>query len=314
VKINQAYLSSNAAVVVIDPKTGEILSMVGSKDFFADSYPEGCIPGKNCLFEPQFNVALSGRQPGSSFKPIVYATAFDKGFDDKTVVNDEKTNFGIWGGKEYIPQNYDGLYRGLVTLRRALAQSLNIPAIKVLMNLAGIEDSIQTARNLGITTLNPPFGPSIVLGGYEVKLLELTSAYSAFANNGAWLKPVSILRIEDSQGNIIEENKSTPRRVLSIKTAALISDILSDNNSRAPVFGARSVLFFDEYPVAVKTGTTQSYRDGWTVGYTPDAVIGVWTGNNDNTPTRKEPGIVFAGPIFHQIMAKILSEKIPEPF
>jgi len=314
VEINQSYLSSNAAVVVIDPKTGEILSMVGSKDFFADPYPEGCIPGKDCLFEPQFNVALSGRQPGSSFKPIVYATAFDKGFDDQTVVNDQRTSFGVWGGKEYIPQNYDGLYRGLVTLRRALAQSLNIPAVKVLMNLAGIEDSIQTARELGITTLNPPFGPSIVLGGYEVKLLEMTSAYSSFANNGAWLKPVPILRIEDSRGNIIENNESTPRRVLSTKTAALINDILSDNNSRAPVFGARSILFFDEYPVAAKTGTTQSYRDGWTIGYTPSAVVGVWTGNNDNTPTRKEPGIVFAGPIFHQIMGKILSDKIPEPF
>lgn len=314
VEINQAYLSSNAAAVVIDPKTGEILSMVGSKNFFADPYPEGCSPGSDCLFEPQFNTALSGRQPGSSFKPIVYATAFEKGFNDKTVVNDERTNFGIWGGKEYIPQNYDGLFRGPVTLRQALSQSLNIPAIKVLLNLAGIKDSIQTARDLGITTLNPPFGPSIVLGGYETKLLEMVSAYGAFANNGSWLKPVPILKIEDSQGNIIEENKSTPRRILSVKTAALINNILSDNNSRAPVFGARSILFFEDYPVAAKTGTTQSYRDGWTIGYTPSTVVGVWTGNNDNTPTRKEPGIVFAGPIFHQIMAKILSKGIPELF
>ena len=315
VKINQDYLSSNAAVVIIDPKTGEILSMVGSKDFFADSYPENCQPGKNCLFEPQFNVALSGRQPGSSFKPIVYATAFEKGFDDKTVVNDEKTNFGIWGGKEYIPRNYDGYFRGLVTLRQALAQSLNIPSIKVLMNLAGLEDSIQMAESLGITTLNAPFGPSIVLGGYETKLLEMVSAYSAFANNGSWLKPAPILKIEDNQGNIIEEMKSTPRRVLSAKTAALINNILSDNDSRAPIFGSRSVLFFEGYPVAAKTGTTQSYRDGWTIGYTPSIAIGVWTGNNDNTPTRKEPGIVFAGPIFHQIMEKVLSSRgIPELF
>ncbi len=319
VKINQVYLSSNAAVVVIDPKTGEILSMVGSKDFFADSYPENCQPGKNCLFEPQFNVALSGRQPGSSFKPIVYAAAFEKGFDDKTVVNDEKTNFGIWGGKEYIPQNYDGYFRGPVTLRQALAQSLNIPSIKVLMNLAGLEDSIQMAKNLGITTLNAPFGPSIVLGGYETKLLEMVSAYSAFANNGSWLKPLPILRIEDDQGNIIEETRSTPRSVLSAKTAALINDILSDNDSRAPIFGSRSILFFENYQVAAKTGTTQSYRDGWTIGYTPSIAIGVWTGNNDNTPTRKEPGIVFAGPIFHQIMEKALSSKgvpggTPEPF
>jgi len=309
VEINQNYLSSNAAVVAIDPKTGEILSMVGSKDFFADPYPNGCQPGKDCLFEPQFNVALSGRQPGSSFKPIVYATAFEKGFDDKTIVNDEKTNFGIWGGKEYIPQNYDGYFRGPVTLRQALAQSLNIPSIKVLMNLAGLKDSIQLAENLGISTLNAPFGPSIVLGGYETKLLEMVSAYSVFANNGAWLKPISILRIEDNQSNIIEENKNTPKRVLSAKTATLINDILSDNKSRAPVFGLRSALFFENYSVSAKTGTTQGYKDGWTIGYTPSIVIGVWTGNNDNTPMGKEPGIVFAGPIFHQIMEFFLSSQ-----
>ncbi|PIP18280.1 MAG: penicillin-binding protein, partial [Parcubacteria group bacterium CG23_combo_of_CG06-09_8_20_14_all_35_6] len=309
VEINQNYLSSNAAVVAIDPKTGEILSMVGSKDFFADPYPNGCQPGKDCLFEPQFNVALSGRQPGSSFKPIVYATAFEKGFDDKTIVNDEKTNFGTWGGKEYIPQNYDGYFRGPVTLRQALAQSLNIPSIKVLMNLAGLKDSIQLAENLGISTLNAPFGPSIVLGGYETKLLEMVSAYSVFANNGAWLKPISILRIEDNQSNIIEENKNTPKRVLSAKTATLINDILSDNKSRAPVFGLRSALFFENYSVSAKTGTTQGYKDGWTIGYTPSIVIGVWTGNNDNTPMGKEPGIVFAGPIFHQIMEFFLSSQ-----
>ena len=314
VEINQGYRSYNAAVTIIDPKTGEILALVGSKDFFADSYPENCQPGKNCLFEPQYNVALASRQPGSSFKPFVYATAFKKGYDEKTIVIDEQTNFGVWGGKDYIPQNYDGYFRGPVTLRQALAQSLNIPSIKVLLGLAEIEDSIQTARDLGITTLEPPFGPSIVLGGHETKLLEMTSAYSAFANNGLWLKPVPIVRIEDNQGQIIEETKAVPRRVLETKVTNLINSILSDNDARAPIFGARSALYFPEYPVAVKTGTTQDYRDGWTIGYTPSIAIGVWTGNNDNTPMRKEPGIVFAGPIFHQLMEKVFSRGLPEPF
>ncbi|MBI4359451.1 MAG: PBP1A family penicillin-binding protein [Candidatus Nealsonbacteria bacterium] len=314
VKINQSYHSYNAAVVILDPRNGEILALVGSKDFFADSYPSDCQSGKNCLFEPQFNVALASRQPGSSFKPFVYATAFKKGFDDKTVVIDEQTNFGEWGGKDYIPQNYDGLFRGAVTLRRALAQSLNIPSIKVLLNLAGLEDSIQTAKDLGLTTLKPPFGPSIVLGGYETKLLEMASAYGAFANNGLWLKPVSILRIEDDKGKVIEENKTSPRRVLETRVTALINDILSDNEARSAMFGPRSLLFFENYRVAVKTGTTQSFRDGWTIGYTPSVVIGVWTGNNDNSPMRKEPGIVFAGPIFHELMANSLSRSLPEPF
>ncbi|OHA62807.1 MAG: hypothetical protein A2117_02425 [Candidatus Wildermuthbacteria bacterium GWA2_46_15] len=305
-KINQAYRSYNAAVTIISPQTGEILALVGSKDFFGDSYPPDCQSGRNCLFEPQFNVALAPRQPGSSFKPLVYATAFKKGFDDKTTIIDEQTNFGEWGGKDYIPQNYDGLFRGVVTLRQALAQSLNIPSIKVLLNLAGLEDSIQTARDLGITTLKPPFGPSIVLGGYETKLLEMVSAYGAFANNGLWLKPTPILKIEDDKGEIIEENKITPKRVLETKVTALINDILSDNDARAAMFGPRSLLFFENYRVAVKTGTTQSFRDGWTIGYTPSIVIGVWTGNNDNSPMGKEPGIVFAGPIFHELMKKSL--------
>ncbi|MDP3093834.1 MAG: PBP1A family penicillin-binding protein [bacterium] len=314
VKINQGNRSFNAAAVVIDPRTGQILAMVGSKDFFADPYPADCLSGKNCLFEPQFNVALASRQPGSSFKPFVYATAFKKGFDDKTVVIDEQTNFGNWGGEDYIPRNYDGTFRGAVTLRQALAQSLNIPSIKVLMKMGGLEDSVQTARDLGITTLKSPFGPAIVLGGHEVKLLEITSAYGAFANNGLWAKPTPILRIEDTDGQIVEESKTSPRRVLETKVTALINDILSDNAARTPIFGPRSTLFFENYQVAVKTGTTQDYRDGWTIGYTPSISIGVWTGNNDNSPMQKEPGIVFAGPIFHQIMEKAFSRELPEPF
>jgi 1A family penicillin-binding protein len=313
-EVNKLGRSLNAALVAIDPKSGQILSLIGSKDFFADPYPPDCRPGDNCLFEPQFDAALASRQPGSSFKPFVYATAFKKGYDDKTVVVDEPTDFGVWGGKDYTPRNYDGLFRGPVTLRQALAQSLNIPSIKVLLYLAGLEDSVQTARDLGLTTLESPFGPSIVLGGYEVKLLEMVSAYGAFATDGLWLKPYPILKIEDDQGNVLESIESTPKRVLETKVTSLINDILSDNETRAPIFGPNSPLFFEGFQVAVKTGTTQDYRDGWTIGYTPSIVIGVWTGNNDNSPMAKEPGVVFAGPIFHQVMAKILSQSPIESF
>ncbi|MDP2930082.1 MAG: PBP1A family penicillin-binding protein [bacterium] len=311
--VNEGYHAFNAALVAINPLTGEILAMVGSKSFFEDPYPKDCIPGDTCLFEPQFNAALASRQPGSSFKPFVYATAFEKGYDDKTVVIDEPTSFGIWGGKEYAPRNYDGLFRGPVTLRQALAQSLNIPSIKTLLNLAGLEDSVQTAKDFGISTLEPPYGPSIVLGGYEVKLLEMVSAYGVFANNGLWVRPTPILRIENDKGEIIEENKIVPKRVMETKVTAIINDILSDNAARAPVFGEHSILYFDDYQVAVKTGTTQDFRDGWTIGYSSDIVIGVWTGNNNNSSIRKEPGVVVAGPIFHQLMEMRLNKTSPAP-
>jgi len=309
-EINENYRAFNASLVAIDPKTGEILAMVGAKDYFSDPQPKDCTPGKNCLFDPNFNVATAGqRQPGSSFKPFVYATAFKKGHSDKEEVIDELTNFGFWGGEEYIPQNYDGRFRGPVTVREALAQSLNIPSIKVLLYLAGIEDSAKTAQDLGITTLKPPFGPSIVLGGWEVNLLEMVSAYGVFANNGLRVPPSPILKIEDLSGNVIEENKKTPKMVLETEVASLITDILSDNEARAPIFGSKSVLYFENRQVAAKTGTTQDYKDGWVIGYTPSIVAGVWVGNNDSSPMRKEPGIVLAGPIWKRFMEKALSSR-----
>ena len=307
-EINKNYYAFNASLVAIDPKTGEILAMVGSVDFFGDPFPKGCTPGKNCLFDPQPNVALRSRQPGSSFKPFVYATAFKKGYSDKVVVIDEETNFGT-PSNPYIPQNYDGLFRGPVTLRQALAQSLNVPSIKVLANLAGLEDSIQTAKDFGITTLTKPpsfYGLPLVLGGGEVKLLEMTSAYGVFATGGFQISPISILKIVDSDGNIIEENKKTPKKVLEPSVASLINNILSDNEARAPVFGSNPPMYFPDYQVAAKTGTTQDFRDGWIIGYTPSIVVGAWAGNSDNTPTRKEPGIVLAGPIWRAFMEKVL--------
>jgi penicillin-binding protein 1A len=330
-KINEKYQAFNASLVAISPNTGQILAMVGSKDWNSKPQPEGCIPGKNCLFEPYPNVALMGRQPGSAFKPFVYATAFKKGYDDKIQVLDELTNFGIWGNKEYVPQNYDQKFRGLVTLREGLAQSLNIPSIKVLYLIGsdekiekleinnflgkeevfrkGLKESIETAKEMGITTLNQPinfYGPSIVLGGGEVKLIEMVSAYGVFANEGLKTEPISILRIEDSNGNLIFENKKEPRRVLEEKVCQLINDILADNEARAPIFGLHSNLYFEGYKVSVKTGTTDNFRDGWVIGYTPEIVVGVWVGNNDQTPMKKEPGVVVAGPIFHQFMEYFL--------
>jgi penicillin-binding protein 1A len=314
-KINEKYRAFNASLVALSPKTGEILAMVGSKDWFSPPYPDGCIPGKNCLFEPYPNVVLRGRQPGSAFKPFVYATAFKKGFDDKEIIIDEETNFGIWGGEEYVPRNYDGKFRGPITVRESLAQSINVTSIKILRDLAGLgdmnrglEDSAKTAQDLGITTLKSPYYPSIVLGGQEVKLLEMVSAYGVFATEGLKTEPTAILKVEDSKGNILEENNKIPRRVLESGVAQLINDILADNEARTPIFGPRSPLYFEGFKVSAKTGTTDNFRDGWAIGYTPDVVVGVWVGNNDQSPMQKEPGIVGAGPIFHQLMEKALTK------
>ncbi|MFH1180841.1 MAG: PBP1A family penicillin-binding protein [bacterium] len=301
----------NAGLVAISPKTGEVLALtVGTGDYNAEPYPKDCVSGKTCLFDPKFNVVVGtkenpGRQPGSSFKPFVYATAFENGYDDKYVAVDEPTNFGVWGEKEYTPQNYDGKFRGPVTLREALAQSLNVPSVKVLLELAGLENSIKTAQSLGITTLKPPFGPSIVLGGWEVKLLEMASAYGVFANSGVKLAPTAILKIEDGKGNIVFENKKDPKRVIESSVADLITDILADNEARTPLFGPRSALYFDNYKVAVKTGTSQDYRDAWTIGYTPSIVVGVWAGNSNNISPGK-PGAMLAAPIWHQFLEKAI--------
>lgn len=313
---NESLGAYNAALEAIDPSTGEILAMVGSKDWFGSPYPAGCVSGKNCLFDPKLNVATYGigRQPGSAFKPFAYATAFKKGYDDTTIVLDEETNFGIWGDKEYMPKNYDGTFRGPVTLRQALAQSLNIPSIKVLLDFAGIEDSIQTARDMGITTLSPDtshYGPSLVLGGGEARLQDMVSAYGVFATRGLRTPPFSILAIRDSLGSALEENRPTPLAVLEPRVADIISSILADNEARTPIFEARSLLFFDSYQVSVKTGTTQDYKDGWIIGYTPSLVAGVWTGNSDGTVMDKEPGVVIAGPIWHEFMQRSLDELSP---
>ena len=329
-KKNSSAGAYNAALVVTDPKTGEILSLVGSKDYFAKPYPEGCDenPEKTCKFDPKFDVATMGkRQPGSSFKPVVYAMAFKKGFTPNTVLWDVKTEFNPYcdpnasqttannGSQCYNPNNYDEKFRGQVTLRQALACSLNLPSVKVLY-LAGLQESLQAAKDFGITTLNEPnrYGLSLVLGGGEVKLLEMNSAYGVFATEGMQISPVSILRIEDSNGNIVEQNKKQPTKVLDTQIAREINDILSDNEARTPLFGANSSLYFPDYQVAVKTGTTQDYKDGWTIGYTSSVVIGVWVGNSDNSPVNKKSGVWLAAPIWRKVMEKILISRPKENF
>lgn len=308
------YKAANASLVAIDPKTGQILAMVGSKDYFGRSFPQTCRSGKNCLFDPNVNVAIRDRQPGSSFKPFVYATAFKKGYTPSTILFDLETNFSQ-GGKSYIPKNYDWKFRGPVTMRQALAQSLNIPSVKTLY-LAGINESIATAHDMGITTLNDPkrYGLSLVLGGGEVKLLDSVAAFSVFAQNGIKHNKTAILRVENWQGKILEEFKNEGVEVLDPQIAYMINDILSDDAARAPMFGARSDLYLKNRQVAAKTGTTDEYRDAWTIGYTPSLVAGVWAGNNDNTPMYKGAGIYAAAPIWHDFMSRVLKSNTQEKF
>jgi 1A family penicillin-binding protein len=314
-KTNTAWGAYNGALIAIDPKTGEILAMVGSADPEGKPYPEGCDPATTCKFVPDFNVATQGnRQPGSSFKPFVYAEAFNKGFSDKSIVVDELTDFGVYGGKHYIPSNYDGLFRGPITLRNALAQSLNIPALKVLRDMAGLEDSIKLAKAMGITTLNEPasfYGLPLVLGAGDVKLLDMVSGYSTFANGGYYIPPTAILRIEDANGNILYSHDATPKKVLEKNVCDLIADVLSDNNARAPIFGYHSNLYFENYKVSVKTGTTQENKDGWTIGFTPRLAVGVWAGNNNRAPMQKISE-AMAGPIWRAFMLQALP-KLKEP-
>jgi 1A family penicillin-binding protein len=321
--------ASNAALVAEDPKTGQILAMVGSKDFFGESEPKGCIPGRNCLFDPQVNASISVRQPGSAFKPFVYYGAFKMGYVPQTVIFDVPTEFNpnctiystpiVPGAICYQPKNYDNSWRGPVTLKKALAQSLNIPAVKVLY-LVGIENTLNIARDFGITTLNKnpnEYGLSLVLGGGGVKLTELTHAYSVLAQDGIYRPQNVILKIEDSHGNILEEYEDKPKRVAESKFVRLVNDILSDSNARTPIFppGALDVA---GYKVAVKTGTSQDYIDAWVFGYTPNLVTGVWVGNNDNSPMAQGgAGFSAAAPIMKEFMIEALkkfpNEEFPEP-
>jgi 1A family penicillin-binding protein len=299
------YGANNAALVSVDPKSGQILAMVGSVDYFDKS------------IDGQVNVTTRIRQPGSSFKPIVYAKAFEKGLQPETLLYDVRTNFGPDGtGKNYIPQNYSGKFNGLVSIRQALAMSLNIPAVKALY-IAGIPETIELAQRLGITTLNndEDYGLALALGGGAVKLIEETGAFSVFANDGLKNEITSIIKITNNSDNIIYNFNKNETRVINAEISRKINSILSDNQARLEVFGSNNAFNIKNRIVAGKTGTTQDYRDAWAVGYTPTIAVGVWAGNNDNSPMRQgADGTYVAGPIWKSYLEKILENQPSEDF
>ena len=301
------FRASNTGIVAIEPKTGHILAMVGSKDYFNNS------------IDGQVNITLANRQPGSSFKPIVYAMAFEKGYTPDTMVFDVQTQFSTSCSPQdvanaaapcYSPRNYDGTFKGPMSLRNALAQSENIPAVKVLY-LAGIKASLEMAKNLGITTLESAarYGLTLVLGGGEVNLLEMTGAYSVFANDGIRNPATGVLEVRDNRGTTLETYADQSQRVMEPQIARLINDVLSDNVARTPEFGADSPLNFPGHDVADKTGTTNDSRDAWIIGYTPGIAVGAWAGNNDNSPMLKKAAFIVA-PLWHDFM-EVAMEKYP---
>lgn len=296
--------AENATLVAIDPKTGQILAMVGSRDYFDDAH------------DGQVNVAVRERQPGSSIKPYVYAAAFKKGMNPATMLVDVRTNFGIYGDKEYAPSNYDGQSHGVLSIRKAFAGSLNVPAVKTLA-LLGVQNAIDTAKELGITSdLNTDrCGLSLVLGGCELNLLDHTSALGVFANAGIRNEHTPILKIIDAKGKTIEEYQPHEQEVIDPQVAFEIVSIMTDNDARSFIFGAKSPLILPDRVVAAKTGTTQAWKDGWTLGFTPSLVAGVWVGNNDGRLMREgADGVIVAAPIWNKFMREALQHTPPEQF
>ncbi|MBM3189117.1 MAG: penicillin-binding protein, partial [Chloroflexi bacterium] len=308
--IRQERNAHNAAVVVLNTKTAEILAMVGSVDY------------NDLVIKGNINMAVTPRQPGSSFKPFVYATAFAQGYTPATMVMDVRTSFpDPSGGLPYVPENYSRSFRGPILLRQALGCSYNVPAVAV-CQLVGPQKAVGTARAMGISTLqalvggqvkrNLPadeYGLSVALGGYEITLLDMTYGFTVFANGGTMLgtplqgeepkpgfrrlDPVSVLRVTDAKGRLIDQYTEPQRQeVIRPEVAFLINDVLSDNQARTAAFGANSFMVIPDRPAAVKTGTTNEYRDGWAIGYTPQYAVGVWVGNaHNNEPMKNTPGV-----------------------
>ncbi len=309
----------NGAAVVLNPQDGEILAMVGSKDFFATESAK--TNNKKVPFEGQFNVITQGRrQPGSSIKPVMYATALEKGYTAASLILDTKTTFPNQGGKDYIPENYDGKFRCPVQVRFALGSSLNVPAVKMLAQI-GIKNMLQTAYDMGISTLEPTtdnvnrFGLSITLGGGEVVPLEEATAYSAFANGGYKVESTSVLKVVDRSGKVLYEKKEVSKsRVIPSEVAFIISHILLDNNARLLSFGQNSLLNTGRN-IAVKTGTTDDKRDNWAIGWTPNILVAAWVGNNDNSPMGAvASGVTGATPIWRRIILEALKGKTVADF
>ncbi|MEZ4180551.1 MAG: PBP1A family penicillin-binding protein [Candidatus Doudnabacteria bacterium] len=311
---NRAY---NAALVAVDSKTNKVLAMVGGKDYFGAPEPAGCRVGVNCKFEPNVNVATSLRQPGSSFKPYAYLTAFkpEFGYTPLSKVLDVPKSFGTYGGRAYIPQNYDGSSHGLITIRKALAGSLNVPAVRTL-EAVGVDNVVETAHSLGISAPLKDCGLSLVLGGCEVELVDHATAFSVLANGGKAATGSPFIRIEDKNGKILEESSNQAVQVVNPEAVYELTSILTDDQSRQYVFGPNNPLKFDDgRPVAAKTGTTQNWKDGWTLGFTPQITVGVWTGNNDSSLMRAgADGVFTAAPIWKAFMEEAHKELPVENF
>ena len=292
------YGMSNGALVALEPASGGILAMVGSMDF------------DNEAIDGQVNVATSRRQPGSAIKPILYAAALDDStISPATVIWDIPITYQLGAGQGYRPVNYDGRFHGPVTVRTALANSYNVPAVRLLQSIGG-ERMLDEAHRLGIASLDQKasnYGPSLALGTGEVTLLELTGAFRVFANAGQFTPANGLLRVTDSQSRLLP-TQPTPVQAVSTATAFQITDILSDNEARTPIFGANSLLRLP-LPAAAKTGTTTDFRDNWTVGYTRYLVVGVWTGNSDGTPMLGSSGVSGAAPIWREFMLAALGDE-----
>jgi 1A family penicillin-binding protein len=312
VKNAKALKVGNGASVVLNPKNGEILAMVGSSDFFDSTSGGG-----------QFNVITQAlRQPGSSIKPVTYATALERGYTAATLIMDTPTTFPGGGQeKDYAPKNYDGKFHGPLQLRFALGSSINIPAVKLLA-LVGIKNMLNTAYEMGISTLAPTtanmnrFGLSLTLGGGEVKPLDLAVAYTAFANQGFKSDPIAILKVTDPKGKVLFEQKEVSKKqVISPEVAFIISHMLLDNNARLLTFGVNSYLNVGGQTIAVKTGTTDDKRDNWTIGWTPSVLVATWVGNNDNSAMGNvASGVTGAAPIWRRVILEALKGKSSEEF
>ena len=308
---------TNGAALVTEPQTGQILAMVGSENYF------------NTKKDGQVNLTTAKRQPGSSIKPVNYALAFEKGFKATSTLNDAPISIHLPGQNAWTPRNYDGRFHGTVTLRQALANSYNIPAI-LLLSQNGVKNMAQLGRQMGITTWNDDdrLGLSLTLGSVEVKMTDLAQVYGTFANSGTTVNLNPILKIENSTGKTLKfmacpaqnspnaltieakDNPCQPQTVIKPQTANLITDILSDNAARSAAFGSHSDLQLANYKVAVKTGTSNDLRDNWTIGYTPNYVVAAWVGNNNNSPMSKvASGITGASPIWHKLMLYLLEHQ-----
>lgn len=304
----ELYKGTNAALVAQDVKTGQILAMVGSRGYFESEY------------EGNFNVATQGlRQPGSAMKPFAYLTAFEKGYPDTTILFDLKTEFDTTDipANSYQPENFDHIFRGPISMRDALAQSINVPAVKTAY-LAGVDTLLKKMKSLGVTTLTERsrYGLSLVLGGGEVKLIELLGAYATLASEGVHHRQSLILSVRDKDGKLLENYQDDATNVIEPQYARMVNNILSDQQARAPLFsGSFGLTVFSGYDVAMKTGTTNDYRDAWTFGYTPTLAVGVWAGNNNNQPMERQGGSILAAvPMWNAFLVEALKDQPAETF